>query len=104
MMLFFWIPVGIAALVAAVVYANEREIESALLAFFAVTVLLFVFAAVSALFIDYVKYDRETFAAQMTCKQQRAEPERQFLTKNVVCVPAYRATKSDTLTLNGLPK
>ena len=46
--------------------------------------------------------ERRAFPAIAACHQARQEPLRQFLSTTVRCVPAYRATKNDTLTVAGL--
>lgn len=45
-------------------------------------------------------YGRQAFAATTACEARRLEARRQAFSANVVCVPAYRATKNDTTTVN----
>lgn len=49
--------------------------------------------------IDYGYYHRRAFAAVTACESQRMEARRKAMSTEVVCVPAYRATKADTLTV-----
>lgn len=51
---------------------------------------------------DSVHYERQAFVASTACEVKRMEPRRKFLSSDVVCIPAYRGTKNDTLTVNGL--
>lgn len=53
-------------------------------------------------FIDEVYFDRVAFVAKTECATKRMESTRKFLTSTVVCIPAYRGTKSDTLTVQGI--
>lgn len=48
--------------------------------------------------IDIV-YERLAFVSITACEAKRMQPRRQSLSATVVCVPAYRATKADTLTI-----
>jgi len=52
--------------------------------------------------VDSLVYERRAFAAITSCEARRLESRRKFLSENVVCVPAYRATKNDSLTVQGL--
>ena len=44
-------------------------------------------------------HERKAFDAITACEAKRMEARRQVLSSRVVCIPAYRATKSDTLTV-----
>lgn len=57
-----------------------------------------------ALMVDWLYYDRQAFAATTACEAKRMEARRQTFSANVVCVPAYRGTKNDTLQVNGIVK
>lgn len=50
--------------------------------------------------VDAVWFERASFADRVACEARRMEARRQTLSSNVVCVPAYRATKNDTLTVD----
>jgi predicted histidine transporter YuiF (NhaC family) len=52
--------------------------------------------------VDSIHYERAAFAAITNCTSKRMDAQRKFLSTTVVCVPAYRGTKSDTLTLQGV--
>lgn len=69
---------------------------------------IFCFCAIiwiaAALLVDWLYYSRRAFDAVVACEAKRMEPRRLSFTSNVTCVPAYRATKNDTLQVNGIVK
>lgn len=50
--------------------------------------------------MDTFYYERNAFSAITACEAQRMEAKRQVLSARVVCVPAYRATRNDSLTVS----
>ena len=50
------------------------------------------------LVVEIAQHNR-SFDARMACATKRQDYDRQMFTTRVVCIPAYRATKSDTLTV-----
>lgn len=59
---------------------------------------------VAAVLVDWLYYHRQTFSARVACEAQRMEPRTKSFSTEIVCVPAYRATKNDTLQVNGIVK
>jgi hypothetical protein len=64
--------------------------------------LLFAIIALCVLFGADAIAERSAFDAVVACEAKRMTAHRQILSSRVVCVPAYRETKSDTLTLQGV--
>lgn len=81
----FWEDVGLNALLALLVAA-----------------IIAVLGAVALMAIDGLYFERRAFVATTACEAQRMQARRKFLSSQVVCVPAYRGTKNDTLTVNGI--
>ena len=66
--------------------------------------LVFLIAAGGAMAIDAFVLERSAFTQMQNCRVKRMEPVRKFLSTQTVCVPAYRETKNDTVTVNGLSR
>lgn len=95
----YWTIAVIAVGIVAIAFAKSAQYEEPPVVFMMTMLGGLLCALVVSLALDGMIFGRQTWAAQIACKQQRGEPERQFFTKNVVCVPAYRGTKNDTLTV-----
>ena len=65
--------------------------------------LLFVIGGLSVI-ADVTIFERQAFAAISSCHAHRMGHTRKFLSTQTVCVPAYRETKNDTVTVNGLSR
>jgi hypothetical protein len=59
----------------------------------------FVVTLLAAMLVDGYT-SRAAFAAETACMARRQQPVRQSFTTNVVCVPASRDTRNDTTTVN----
>jgi hypothetical protein len=61
---------------------------------------LTIFLIISAVFMDVFYFNYKAFDAVTACEVKRMEARRKFLSTHVVCVPAYRGTRNDTLSIN----
>jgi hypothetical protein len=57
-----------------------------------------------AVLMDAFYYGHQAFPQATACELRRMEARRQVLSSTVVCIPAYRGTKNDTLTVQGVGK
>ena len=82
--------------VAGVTFANDYDRVSVVgVGGFALLVAILLLGFV----MDAVYYGRKAFAATSACEAGRMQARRKVLSTDVVCIPAYRTTKADTLTV-----
>ena len=60
--------------------------------------------AIVAEVADTALFQRRAFTAIASCRAHRMEYQRKYLSTETVCIPAYRETKNDTVTVNGLSR
>lgn len=98
MITYFVLAFVVVAVFLFLVWLFRDEFDAGAFNFFGTIVVIIILAILWPIVDSF--YARSAFEETAACSAKRMTSARKSMTTNVICVPAYRDTKNDTLTVN----